>query len=76
MGAMVEEEEDNWRANEESLEFAVLEAVRDVRRVKEASFCMGEGCKREQIAQDKMYSSCSTTRLMYVERAFLPAPRT
>jgi hypothetical protein len=37
-------EEENWRENEESLDSAVLEAVRDVDRAKEASFCMRGGC--------------------------------
>jgi hypothetical protein len=43
MGAMLDEEEENWREKEESLEFAVLEATTDVERVKHsyANFCMG-----------------------------------
>ena len=42
MGAIDEdeEEEENWREREQSLEFAVLEAATDERRVKYANFCM------------------------------------
>lgn len=47
MGAIVDGEEENWRDNEESLEFAVLEAVRDVDRAKEASFCMRGGLEED-----------------------------
>jgi hypothetical protein len=39
---MVDDEDENWRDNEESLELAVLEAVTDVERAKTASFCMRE----------------------------------
>jgi hypothetical protein len=44
MGAIVEEatagEEEKWRDSEESLGLAALEAVADVARAKEMSFCM------------------------------------
>jgi hypothetical protein len=43
MGAMVEEEDENWREREESLELAVLGAVKDEHRANETSFCIGEG---------------------------------
>ena len=45
---MVDEVEQNWRANEKSRESAVLEAVRDVDRAKKATFCMSNGCGEEE----------------------------
>jgi len=49
IGAIVEEDEENWRDKEESLELAVLEAVTEIDRVKEASFCMRRGCVGEGV---------------------------
>ena len=43
------EDEENWRDNEESLELAVLEAVTEVDRAKEVSFCMRKGCATEGV---------------------------
>jgi hypothetical protein len=43
MGAIMEEEDENWRDMEESLEFAVLEAAAatDVERARNIVLCMG-----------------------------------
>ena len=59
MGAIVYGEEENWRDNEESLEFAVLEAVRDVGRTKEASFCMRRG-RGENVNKSTSYEGTVT----------------
>lgn len=40
MGAIMAGREENCRDKEESLELVVLETVRDVERVKDASLCM------------------------------------
>jgi hypothetical protein len=40
MGAIMAEREENCRDKEESLELLVLETVREVERVKDASLCM------------------------------------
>jgi hypothetical protein len=47
MGAMVEEVEENWRAREDSLEFAVLEAAMEVARVRNENLCMRKGAEKE-----------------------------
>lgn len=44
MGAMAEEDEENWRVREDILEFAVLEAeaVIEVARARTENLCMGK----------------------------------
>jgi hypothetical protein len=46
MGAMIGEADENWRESEESLELAVLEAVREEDLAKKTSFCIGKEVKR------------------------------
>lgn len=43
MGAMFDEEVENWRESEDSLEFAVLELAIVVERARRVIFCMREG---------------------------------
>jgi len=40
---MMDDEEENWRAREFSLGFAVLEAVNGTERGRKASLCMDNG---------------------------------
>jgi len=46
MGAILEKDDENWREMEESLEFAVLEAVRLDERAVCASLCMRNSFQR------------------------------
>jgi hypothetical protein len=72
----VDGEEENWRDNEESLEFAVLEAVRDVgRAAKNANFCMRKGCGRGKLSSTRSLQNYGDTVTCLVSSCTLARSR-
>ena len=61
MGAMFDEEDENWRESEDNLEFAVLEVAIVVERARRVIFCMrardGIKGRRECMKQVQMDST-------------------
>jgi hypothetical protein len=66
MGAIMAGREENCRDKEESLELVVLETVRDVERVKDASLCM------RRMDEEKALNSREKVVDIYTQVACLP----